>query len=60
MISAEQWYETHDQELLAIVMAFKQWRHYLESSAHSVEVLTDHNNLCGFMNVKSLNGRQAR
>ena len=30
MGDAERNYETHDQELLAIVMAFKQWRHYLE------------------------------
>ena len=60
MIPAEQQYKTHDQELLAIVMAFKQWRHYLEGSTHSVEVLTDYNNLHRFMNVKSLNGRQAR
>jgi hypothetical protein len=57
---AELNYETHDSELLAIVVAFKQWRHYLEGSAHTIEVLTDHNNLRGFMNVKALNGRQAR
>ena len=36
MIPAERNYETHDQELLAIVTAFKQWRHYLEGSFHSV------------------------
>ena len=60
MISAEQWYEIHDQKLLAIVMMFKQWRHYLEGSAHSVEVLTDYNNLYRFMNVKSLNERQTK
>ncbi len=60
MIPAERNYETHDQELLAIVDAFKQWRHYLEGSRYPIEVLTDHNNLRGFMNVKALNGRQAR
>ena len=60
MISAEQQYETHDQELLAIVMAFKQWRHYLKDSTHPVEVLTNYNNLHKFMNVKSLNGRQTK
>ena len=60
MILAEQNYETHDQELLAIVTAFKQWRHYLDSVKHVIEVLTDHNNLQGFMMMKSLNGRQAR
>ena len=57
MISAEQQYEIHNQELLAIIMMFKQWRHYLESSAHLIEVLIDYNNLHRFMNVKSLNGR---
>jgi len=53
--SAEESYETHDLELLVIVEAFKQWHHYLEKSTHSVKVLTDHNNLCGFMNIKMLN-----
>ena len=57
---AEQNYETHDGELLAIVEGFKQYRHYLEGASHAVQVLTDHNNLRGFMGVKQLNGRQAR
>ena len=30
MISAETQYKTHNAELLAIVKAFKTWRHYLE------------------------------
>ena len=60
MIPAEQNYETHDQELLAIVDAFKQWRHYLERSLYPIEVLTDHNNLRGFMKLKELTPRQAR
>ena len=60
MIPAECNYETHDQELLAIVGAFKQWRHYLEGAAHPIQVLTDHANLKGFTDVKQLNGRQAR
>ena len=60
MIPAERNYETHDQELLAIVMCFKHWRHYLEGSLHPIEILTDHNNLKGFMNVQVLSGRQAR
>lgn len=53
-------YETHDAELLAIVVAFKHWRHYLEGSTHQVVVITDHNNLKYFMTTKELNGRQAR
>ena len=54
MIPTEIWYETHDGELLAIVEAFKTWRHYLEGYKHKVLVLTDHNNLRKFMNTKSL------
>jgi hypothetical protein len=59
-IPAEQNYETYDQEMLAIVGAFKHWRHYLEGAMEAVRVLTDHNNLKGFMTLKQLNGRQAR
>ena len=58
--AAESHYETHDQELLAIVVAFKHWRHYCEGHSLLIEVLTDHNNLRGFMSVKSLTGRRAR
>ncbi len=46
MIPVETRYETHDQELLAIVEAFKTWRHDLEGCKYEVLVLTDHNNLC--------------
>ena len=51
MILAEWNYETHDQELLAIVTAFKHWQHYLEGSFHPVEVLTNHSNLKYFMGL---------
>ena len=60
MIPAETRYETHDSELLAIVEAFKTWRHYLEGCKHEVLVLTDHNNLRRFMDTKSLSSRQVR
>ena len=60
MIPAETQYETHDGELLAIVEAFKTWRHYLEGCKHEVLVLTDHNNLCRFIDTKSLSSRQVR
>ena len=29
MIPVETWYKTHDSKLLAIIKAFKIWRHYL-------------------------------
>ena len=54
MIPAETRYETHDGELLAIIEAFKNWRHYLEGCKHEDLVLTDHNNLRRFMDTKSL------
>ena len=60
MIPAETRYVTHNVELLAIVEAFKTWRHYLKSYKHEVLVLTDHNNLRWFMDTKSLSFRQVR
>ena len=57
-ISAETQYKIHDGEFLAIVEALKTWRHYLESCKYEVFDLTDHNNLCRFMDKKSLNSRQ--
>ena len=58
MISAETQYKTHNGELLAIIEAFKTWRHYLEGCKHEVLVFTNHNNLCRFMDTKSLSSRQ--
>lgn len=57
---AEKNYSTGDSEMLAIVHAFKEWRHYLESPAKSVIVLTDHAALQSFMSTKMLNRRQMR
>ena len=54
MIPAKTWYKTHDGELLAIVKAFKTWRHYLENCKHKVFVLTDYNNLRQLIDTKSL------
>ncbi len=58
MISAKTWYKTYDQELLAIVEAFKTWRHYLEGCKYEIFVLIDHNNLRQFMDMKSLSSCQ--
>jgi transposase InsO family protein len=60
MLPAEMNYETHDQELLAIVEVFRTWRHYLLGVHVTVIVLTDHNNLKYFMSTKALNPRQTR
>jgi transposase InsO family protein len=60
MQPAESHYQIYDAEMLAIVSAFKQWRHYLEGSRYPITVLSDHANLRFFMTTKELNGRQAR
>ena len=54
MIFIETWYKTHDQELLAIVEAFKTWCHYLKGYKYEVLVFTDHNNFHQFMDTKNL------
>jgi RNase H-like domain found in reverse transcriptase len=60
MIPAEYNYETHDQELLAIVISLKHWRHYLEGSCYPFVVEADHANLRYFMTTKKLSRRQVR
>ena len=57
MISVEIQYKTHDAKLLAIVKAFKTWRHYLKGCKHEVLILTNHNNLRRFMDTKNLSSR---
>jgi hypothetical protein len=58
MSLAKRNYTVGDQEMLAIVMSYRHWRHYLEGARHPVEVLTDHHNLQRFMTTKSLTGWQ--
>jgi RNase H-like domain found in reverse transcriptase len=38
-------YDTGDRELLAIVWALKEWRHYIQRSGHTMIVSSDHDNL---------------
>ena len=52
-------YEIHDKEMLAIVRALEEWRHFLEGAEHQFEIWTDHKNLEYFMTAKKLNQRQA-
>jgi hypothetical protein len=41
-------YDTGDRELLAIIRALKEWRHYIQESGHTTIVLSDHDNLQHF------------
>jgi len=58
--SVERNYKIHDKEILAIIRALEEWRHFLEGAIHPVEIWTDHKNLEYFMTAKKLNRRQAR
>ena len=60
MNAAERNYDVHDKELLAIVMAVKHWRCYLEGNPHPTKVLTDHKGLQWLSSKAELTGRQAR
>ena len=57
--AVERNYEIHDKEMLAIIQAMEEWRHFLEGAEHQFEVWTDHKNLEYFMMAKKLNQRQA-
>ena len=58
--SAERNYDIHDKEMLAIVVAFKEWEHMLKSVKGTFTVFTDHKNLEYFSTTKVLTRRQAR
>ena len=58
--AAEINYEIYDKELLAIVSAFEQWRHYLCGAQCPIVVFTDHKNLLYYTTTRKLNRRQAR
>ncbi|KAH8172320.1 reverse transcriptase (RNA-dependent DNA polymerase) domain-containing protein [Sarocladium implicatum] len=53
-------YPIHDKELMAIIEAFREWKHYLSGASHQVKVYTDHKNLTTFTTTKDLNKRQIR
>jgi len=57
--SVEQNYEIHNKEILAIICALEEWRHFLEGATHLVEIWTNHKNLEYFMMAKKLNYHQA-
>jgi len=49
---AERNYEIHDKELLAILEAFREWKHYLLEADDPVTVYTDHQNVQHFLTTK--------
>ena len=53
-------YEIYDRELLAIIQALEEWRHYIQRSPHTTIILSDHKNLTYYQEARKLNWRQAR
>jgi hypothetical protein len=45
MVDAERNYEIYDKEMLAIIRALEDWRHYLEGLPEPFDIITDHHNL---------------
>ena len=60
MINVKIHYKIYNDKLLIIVMSFKHWCHYLDGSQHSIEVLTDYNNLQYFIDKARLNSHQSQ
>src|SRR3979490_2345019 len=48
-------YDIHDKEMLAIMQALGEWRHYLQGTRQPFEIWTDHKNLEYFMTARKLN-----
>ncbi|XP_057692820.1 uncharacterized protein LOC130916258 [Corythoichthys intestinalis] len=57
---AEANYDVGNRELLAIVQALQEWRHWLEGTEEPFQILTDHKNLEYLRAARRLNSRQAR
>ena len=60
MTPAKRNYRAGDLEMLAIVAACRQWRHYLKGAKGTITVLTDHANLQTFLSNEELNRRHAQ
>ena len=56
----EQNYDIYDKELLAIIDAFKHWRHYFQGTRYEIAVITDYKNLIAFTIMKVLNKYQVQ
>ena len=53
-------YKIYDRELLGIIRALEEWRHYIQGSPYTMNVLSDHKNLTYYWTAQNLNCRQAR
>lgn len=58
MLDAERRYPVHEQELLAVILALKEWRHYLYGT--KFRIFTDHQSLTYVTSQPHLSARQSR
>src|SRR5260370_1749040 len=56
---AEHNYQIHDKEMLAIMHALDEWRHFLEGVTEKFKILMDHWNIAYFRDAQKLNCQQA-
>ena len=52
-------YAIYNKELLSVIWRLEEWRHILEGTKHTIEILNDHRNLMYFRMAQTLNRRQA-
>ena len=52
-------YATYDKELLLVIHGLEEWRHILDGTKHTIEILNDHQNLIYFRMAQTLNSHQA-
>ena len=57
---AEHNYAIYNKELLSVIRGLEEWRHILEGTKHTIEILNDHRNLTYFQTAQTLNRCQAR
>src|SRR5260221_14694647 len=53
-------YQIHDKEMLVIMCALEEWRHFLKVYDQKFEIHTDHKNLSYFQEAHKLNCHQAQ
>jgi len=53
-------YKVYDREMLVIMIALSEWRHYLMGATHPFKIWTDHQNLTYFRQPQKLNCQQAQ
>ena len=60
MSPEERNYPVADKEMLSVIRALEQWRHYLEGAKHQFDIWNDHANLQWFMKRQNLSHRQVQ